>query len=112
LKAGIFIVDVELGAFIDYRDGTVSRDELWDGTIKTWAERPWPKSFRKDTWDEGSLAIQGPVSESKPRPEILGTAIHERLGYARLLIGFLPHSETLERVYQRGKCRAKLVSGC
>lgn len=68
----IFVVDVKLGDFLDYREGAEQRDDSWDGHIRSLRDRPWPKGFRAGTNDEGYYLFTGTdLPDTEPRGTVL-----------------------------------------
>ena len=85
--ADIFIVDVKLGCFLDYRDGPASRDQQWDAHIKSFSARPWPKNFRTDSTEEGCYLFSGenlPLIDDRRELELAWRSVVERVNESEL----------------------------
>jgi hypothetical protein len=85
ITAGILIVDVKFGAFLDYGEkADVSREEAWDKEIKAHADRPYPKGLRDA---EGSYVYSGPALKTAPEtgePEMHWRSVVDRLNRSEL----------------------------
>lgn len=83
----IFIVDVKLGNFLDYRKGADRRDELWDSHIKALRDRPWPKYYRDGIKDEGYYLFTGadlPNTDSRGTAQNSWRSVVDRLNSSEL----------------------------
>jgi hypothetical protein len=85
--ADIFVLDVKLGSFVDYGDGTADRDQPWDEYIKALPSRPWPKNFRSDCADEGLYLFSAddlPLVGDRRELELAWRSVVERLNASEL----------------------------
>jgi hypothetical protein len=85
--ADIFLVDVKLGAFVDYREAPDSRDSQWDEHIKALPNRPWPKGLRPRTTDEGLYLFSGdnlPLIDDRRELELSWRSVVDRLNASEL----------------------------
>lgn len=87
MTAGIFILDIRLGSFLDYGEKTDrTREEVWDKEIKAHTDRPYPKGLRDV---EGSYVYRAPAltttsGSGAGEPEMAWRSVVDRLNQSEL----------------------------